>query len=284
MSEKSHAISGSSFRHPVITIARANFNTWLHSPRTLFMMFFILALCYMQATGFQMIQSRLPYTMHWGESCFYELSVGVNISMSSILFLVTIHELPQRISFQTASLIRSTRMKWLLAQILYCLAMAFMMILLVAVFLSIFLLATVPTGGGWSETQALIDGQISEDMALVPQYVRENFTPLAASILACVPLLFFWFTMALVVLLCSLIGLPLLGILLYVFLLMANIIIYVEFFPWLAVPVQYATLRVFFTARDVKLYMLKALLIYLVTDAALIAGMILRTKKNDLCF
>jgi len=285
MLEYQHDPSIHAYRHPVLTMARANLNTWLHSPRTLFMLFFIVALCYMQAGGFAITQSRLPYTMSWAESCFYVLSVGVNIPLSSILFLVTINELPQRISFQSTSLIRSSRMKWLWGQILYCLAMALMMVLLIAIFVSIFMLPSAPThGAGWSETKAITDGYINEKTALVPVYVREHFTPLTGSLLACVPLILFWFTMSLVVLGCSLMGIPLLGVLTYVFLLMANVIIYVEFFPWLSVPVQYATLRVMLFSSDVEQRMLKTLMIYLVTDGALIAGMVCRVKKNDLCY
>ncbi len=285
MLEYKHDPSVHAYRHPVITMARANLNSWLHSPRTLFMLFFIVALCYIQARGFALTQSHLPYTMNWAESRFYVLSVGVNIPLSSILFLATINELPQRISFQSKSLIRSSRTKWIWGQIMYCLMMSLMMVLLIYVFVSLFMLTAASThGGGWSETKAILDGYVNEKAALVPVYVREHFTPLTGSVLACIPLVFFWFTMSLVVLGCSLMGVPLLGVLTYVFLLMANVIIYVEFFPWLSVPVQYATLRVMLLSSNVEQRMLKTLMLYLATDGMLIAGMVWRVKKSDLCY
>lgn len=271
---------------PITTMARANLNSWLHSPRTLIMALFVLALCYMQAAGFAMTLERLPYTMNWAESSVYVLSNGVNMSVSGILYLVMISELPQKTAFQTASLVRSTRMRWLVGQICYCFMMAFVMLLIVAVCVSIFLLPVAPQGTGWTETQAIAQGYTNEDMVLIPEFIRTNLEPFTAYLLACVPLLLFWFTMALVVLLCSLFGAPILGILLFVFLLMANIIVYVEFFPSLMVPVQFATLRaILFLERNAGWALLgKVLIGYLAIDAALIGAMLWRVRRTDLCY
>lgn len=271
-------------KHPVWTMARANFHSWLRSPRTLLLLLLIPALCYLQVEGFKMTQSRLPYTMTWGESCFYVLSAGVNISVSSILYLITISELPQRISFQAACLIRSTRTQWIMGQILYCLMMALLLVAFVALCMPLFMLGAAPMGSGWSETQAIADGYINEGTALVPVFAREHFTPFTGYLLACIPLMLFWFTMSMVVLCCSLMDVPLLGVYLYVFLLVANIIVYLEFFPWLSLPVQYATLRVLLTSRDIPRKLITTLLLYLTINGALIGGMLRRVKRTDLCY
>jgi hypothetical protein len=249
------------------------------------MSFFIVAICFMLVGSFRVMLSRLPYDfMGWRESCYYFLSIGFNISYTGILYLVMICELPIRTGYHNMSLMRSSRSKWVVSQILYCAWMALAMVLLLAVFSALFLLPLANGETGWSETQAVLDGYVGEGETLVSGYIRAHFTPLTASLLACVPLFLFFFTMTLVVFLCTFLGAPTLGVLVYVFLLMAQVVLYVEFFPWLRLPTQYAALQIILGVRDEGFRIARMFLVYGIVDGLLIAALLLRGKKADLLF
>jgi hypothetical protein len=270
--------------YPILTTAVSNFHSWLRSPRTVLMSLFIVGICFLQEGGYQTTLSYMPYDMHWGESCYYVLSTGLGFSITGILFLVMICELPIRTGFHNMSLMRSSRIKWMLSQILYCAWMSLAMVLLLAFFSALFLLPLANGDTGWSETQAILDGYVGESETLVSGYIRIHYTPFTASLLACIPLLLFFFTMALVVFLCTLLGAPTLGVLLYVFLLMAHVILYIEFFPWLALPAYFAILRNVLGVRDEDFRIARMFLIYGVVDSLLVSGLLLRAKKADLLF
>ena len=102
----------------VLSMALANFDSWLRSPRTILMLLFIAAICYLQMCGYEMKLNETGYTMHLGETLFYEFKFGCNMPMTTVLFLIMGSELPRRIAYQQYSLIRSSRCRWMAAQLL----------------------------------------------------------------------------------------------------------------------------------------------------------------------
>lgn len=88
----------------VLSMALANFDSWLRSPRTILMLLFIAAICYLQMCGYEMKLNETGYTMHLGETLFYEFKFGCNMPMTTVLFLIMVSELPRRIAYQQFSI------------------------------------------------------------------------------------------------------------------------------------------------------------------------------------
>ena len=65
------------FGQGILSMALANFDSWVHSPRTVLMLIFIIAICYLQMCGYKTTLNETGYTMHMGETLFYEFNFGV---------------------------------------------------------------------------------------------------------------------------------------------------------------------------------------------------------------
>ena len=136
------------FGQGILSMALANFDSWVHSPRTVLMLIFIIAICYLQMCGYKMTLNETGYTMHMGETLFYEFNFGCNMPMTTALFLIMVSELPRKIAYQQYSLIRSSRWKWMVAQILYCFMMVAAMVALILICIAIQALEVVTPGTG----------------------------------------------------------------------------------------------------------------------------------------
>lgn len=228
----------------VFSMALTNFDSWLRSPRTILMVLFIAAICYLQMCGYKMTLERTGYTMHLGETLFYEFNFGCNMPMTTVLFLIMVSELPRQIAFQQYSLIRSSRGKWMIAQIVYCLMMVVAMMLMLFVFLLVMALPLVTPGGGWSDAERIAAKIIEPEDALIEKYIMERFSPATATILAMVPIFLFWFTMVSTILFFGVWKPPVLGVLVYAFIMVAHVTIYFEYFPFpISMPMHFATLQ-----------------------------------------
>ena len=111
-------------------LATSNVDSWLHTPRTIVMLIAAVLLCMVETQKLFRLYTIDGYSLHLVESVFLLAYTGFNILMSSMMFLVTISELPMQISFQYYSLVRVTRRKWINSQVLYCLSMVVMFLLL----------------------------------------------------------------------------------------------------------------------------------------------------------
>lgn len=78
------------FGQGILSMALANFDSWVHSPRTVLMLLFIIAICYLQMCGYKMTLNETGYTMHMGETLFYEFNFGCNMPMTTALFLIMV--------------------------------------------------------------------------------------------------------------------------------------------------------------------------------------------------
>lgn len=269
-------------KHPIITMAYGVFHTWVCSPRVVIMVLFLIAISYIQLCGFKITLQQLPYSMGWAESCYYILGTGVGLPMSSILYLVMLNDLPLYSGFQNMFLIRSNRRSWILSQVLYAAWASFFMVCIRLVMTLITIRACTENTGGWSETGAILAGFTTADEALVSSFVRTALQPFAAILLSCVVLFLFWFTMTMVILLFSILGKAILGELIYVFLLMANIIIYVEFIPWITIPLKYGVFQSLLGTQHEWSHYALTIIGYLIINSLLCMLMILRINKLDL--
>lgn len=168
------------FGQGILSMALANFDSWVHSPRTVLMLLFIIAICYLQMCGYKMTLNETGYTMHMGETLFYEFNFGCNMPMTTALFLIMVSELPRKIAYQQYSLIRSSRWKWMVAQILYCFMMVAAMVALILICIAIQALQVVTPGRGWSDIIRIAEKAIEPEEALVAQYILNQFTPFTA--------------------------------------------------------------------------------------------------------
>ena len=164
------------FGQGILSMALANFDSWVHSPRTVLMLLFIIAICYLQMCGYKMTLNETGYTMHMGETLFYEFNFGCNMPMTTALFLIMVSELPRKIAYQQYSLIRSSRWKWMVAQILYCFMMVAAMVALILICIAIQALQVVTPGTGWSDIIRIAEKAIEPEEALVAQYFESIYT------------------------------------------------------------------------------------------------------------
>lgn len=271
----------------VLSMALANFDSWLRSPRTILMLLFIAAICYLQMCGYEMKLTETGYTMHLGETLFYEFKFGCNMPMTTVLFLIMVSELPRRIAYQQYSLIRSSRCRWMAAQLLYCLMMVVAMIALIALFIALMALPLVTHGNGWSDAARIASGEIEPYEALISEFILNNYTPFTATLLAMIPVFCFWLTMVFVILMFGVWGSPVFGVLMYAFLMVANVTILFEAFPFqLILPIQYATLDNIISSYDGKeiQQFLKVMGVYAALIVSLVAVMMISVKRVELNF
>lgn len=219
-----------------------NLDSWLRSPRTLLMMLFSLGTTFVLVTRYGNTIQFYSHSMNYVESLSIFVMSGFNgLSMASITFLIMVSEVPRRIAFQQYCVIRSNRVRWAVSQILYCLVTVLFMMFFLVLIASILLLPYSSEGSGWSDTLRIAAG-MDPDMAYVPEWIRNTYTPTQALALALVPLFFFWFTMVLVIMLFSILGKPSIGIAIYSVILFASLIFPFELFPQIDPPTTFATL------------------------------------------
>lgn len=137
--------------HAVATMARANLESWMGSPRTILMALFIFAICYIESGDYGLAFASFGHMPHWDELLFYAFVYGCNMRTTSVLFLITISEIPRRMAYQHQHLIRAGRTAWVKAQLLYCLWAVLFMQLLMALSMSLFLIPYTAPGWGWTE-------------------------------------------------------------------------------------------------------------------------------------
>lgn len=232
------------------------------------------------------------FSADWGDEFregALQLSVGGIFFGSSMLLLPFCASVPYAISQvdQQYSLIRSSRCRWMAAQLLYCLMMVVAMIALIALFIALMALPLVTHGNGWSDAARIASGEIEPYEALISEFILNNYTPFTATLLAMIPVFCFWLTMVFVILMFGVWGSPVFGVLMYAFLMVANVTILFEAFPFqLILPIQYATLDNIISSYDGKeiQQFLKVMGVYAALIVSLVAVMMISVKRVELNF
>lgn len=191
----------------VLKMTAACMSSWLHTPRTVFALVFIVTLGLSEVDIAQTNFATQSLMLSWGETLFYYFNRGVNTMMSSSLFLIMADEVPRRFAFQTYALMRTTRVQWLTAQILMCALLVVIMIMLCSGTILLASIGRTAPGGQWSDLALIEQGFLMEEQdGVVSAFIRSHFTPFQATICAMAPLALFWFTMLLIILLFGLYG------------------------------------------------------------------------------
>lgn len=262
---------------------------WFFSPRTIISGIVLIALAYMNAQSFSYMLDSAQLYAYPGESVYYYLSSGFgNITLTSALFLIMMAEIPRQIAFQNVLLIRSSRRSWLTAQILFC---GFATLLMTGIMLALsmlFSISSISEGSGWSDLERIA---ADPDAAWLPQltseYIRQ-LTPLQASIVSFLVLFFFWFTMTLIILLCTLLGKPNVGIIVYVSLLVLHVTVLWESLPaWMRyMPVNFSTLQyIGATFPEHELQVIPYTIgVYVLIDLILMLAMNIKVKYMELFY
>lgn len=270
----------------LLTIARANLESWLYSPRTIVALVFMILLCYMEVSSFNRRLAAGSLAFHYTEMLFFVFYNGCNVLMMSTMLLIAVCEMPKRITFQYYALLRSTRREFLTAQIVYCLTVVLSALLIIAVFSSIFTLGHLAPGGGWSDDLRVLQGSMKQEETIVPLFFRTSLSPGLALCCAIAPMFCFWFTMLMILLFFSVVSMPLIGVLLYAFLLWGPSILFFEAIPGIQLPTQFALLRnLALPYREEGMqYFFKVLAGYAALNAVLIAVMYWRIQSTELVF
>lgn len=266
---------------------RAQLSAWLHSPRTVLMLLFLLAITFGMARSYAENLALFGLTAHMGEAIYHMLSLGFSISITTSMFMVMISEVPRRIAFQNYLLMRVSRGRWLLSLILFCVVIVLVMIMLLTLLSVVLVTPYVTPGGGWSDIERIAQNPDAiYGPRLLPEYVAEQFTPLSASLTAGAVLFFYWFTLVLVVLLFALLGKPNMGLLLYLVLIKLATAVMGEYIPGFRAPEFYATMSTIAPGHpgNEAQGIFTTLGGYLMVDLALIGVMFLAVQRTDLRF
>ena len=138
---------------------QGNLDAFWRTPRTLLMMVFIVCCCFLTVRGYATGLARKNYTMNMEESIAWFLMTGFNsFNLTSVTFLIMVSELPRRIPFQQYTLIRSTRVRWIVAQMLYCLLLVVLMLVVLIALTTLMLIPVVVQGKGWSDNVRIAAG------------------------------------------------------------------------------------------------------------------------------
>ncbi|MEF9880499.1 MAG: hypothetical protein RR975_13875, partial [Clostridia bacterium] len=149
-------------------------------------------------------------------------------------------------------------------------------------------LPALAPGSGWSDLERLAANPEAEwMMQLTPEYIRV-ISPLQASVLAAVVLYSFWFTMTLVILFCTLLGHPNIGLMVYISVLVLQVtVLWEELPPWLRyMPVDFATLTAVgakFMEHELETAPI-VIAVYVGLDLLITGLMYFKTKTMDLFF
>lgn len=261
-----------------------NFDSWIRSPRTILMLLFTVTASFLTVRSYGIGLRAHGFTMTATEGLAYLLLTGFGKQfLASITFLVMVSELPRRIPFQQYTLIRASRSRWISAQLLYCLLMVVFMIAFMTLVFALFLLPVSSPGSGWSDTLRIAQG-MEPEQACIQEWIRANFSPIQAVMIAIVPIFLFWFTMVLIILFFSLLGAPIIGLALYSTILFSSIIVLFEDLPGFFRPMQFSTLlRIVNGYEDqFQARMLTVFGVYVALIGILMAGIFVTTKHAEL--
>ena len=177
------------------------FRLWLGAPRTLWMFASMLLLCVLQARGACIYQFH-GETLYPLEMIAYHFYDGLHLMMSSTIFLLGCSEIPRRISWQQQSLIRSSRRSWLFSHIGQCMLMVCVTMLMMIAVTLVASLDHLRLGNGWSDLERIARMEIMPWDSIIPSsFLIESTTPLQGAVMCILPVMLFWFTMLLVILL-----------------------------------------------------------------------------------
>lgn len=264
-------------KHSVRALSSYNFDSWMHTPRTLVMFVAAILLCFVESRKLFRAYSIDGNSLNLTESVFLLASTGFNILLSSMLFLVMVNELPQKISFQYYALLRSSRKQWLNSQVLYCVEMvlAFLAILLFCSYA--FCACNAAWKAGWSP---IMEDESYGTYRWVSELLISNFSPFSALLIALIPIAWTWFTITMFILLMNIFDLGKLGLIIVAFALIADYISIQSSLPFSSM--QYSTLLSIDSSGNGAKSFAIMIVLFMVVNSITYIIMRIRVSKMDL--
>lgn len=265
----------------VMTQLWGDFRLWLHAPRTLWMIMFMLVLCVLQVRRPWQGYLR-DYSLYANDIIIYHFFDGFNLMMSSSIFLLGCSEMPKRITWQQQSLIRSSRRSWLFAYVGQCFLMVFLTITMMVAVTLLLSIGHIRPGIGWSELERISQMDILSSDSIISPFLMENTTPIQGVLMCLTPLMLFWFTMLLVILLFGMTSHPQIGLLICAFATLSYVCV-MDFDGWVSL---FAIYRYTSLCRmDLETHGIahfgKVMMGYGIIDAGLLALMTIVVKHID---
>ena len=260
----------------------SNLDSWIHSPRTGFMLLAIFLICYTDVSrdrlAIQNAMISIGGSVNSEELLFLESYRGFNFQFSTMTFLVMMSTFPKRSAYQEACLIRSSRTKWFHGQILYALLISLFYIFMLTMMTLLFSAFQSGAPKGWSEF--FLSGEVSYTLIWVPEGLIADATPLTATLLMCVPLFLCWFTICMILMAFNLFDHPGVGLAAIALLLISNYVFVQAEIPFY--PLRYACGSYFYDSEDVVGSTWKMLRFYLLTIGFLYLIMRIRLQRMDI--
>ncbi|MGI6634161.1 MAG: hypothetical protein ACOX7B_03190 [Christensenellales bacterium] len=228
-----------------LALLRGQMGAWLRSPRTPVLLLLLIIYAATMASTYGRNISQQFGQVYFGETVFFYLGRGFTNSLSvlSAVMLLLLSEVPRRTALQNYLLIRSSRTRWLWSLILFCAVSLLMMLMLLLIVHMAFTLPHLSMGSGWSDPQRIEAADDPYLVRLIPEVVTSSgLTPFIASLLALDVLFLYWMMFLMLILLCSLLGAPNLGVMIYFTLFFLHVTVMWEFVPWLFVPAKISTM------------------------------------------
>lgn len=160
-------------KRPMLTIAVANFHTWLQSSRVLSMLGCMVFYCLLQV-----VVDHSNYALEGEKTLLFKCRAAFSkaiqrfFTMGSLLFLVMVSEIPLRYAFQNFMLVRTSRIKWTLAQVLHSAAAVCFAMGILCLCFSLFATFYASPTSGFSENALVELGIVTEDYTIIPLYIR----------------------------------------------------------------------------------------------------------------
>lgn len=204
--------------------------------------------------------------------------------MSSALLLVSATELPRQIPHQSLLLIRASRKSWLMGQVFYLFAIVFVTIVFMTSCMLVFSFGKIVWQTGWSDTMRLSSGLFVESNAAVSDYIRSHYLPCQAFLVALLPPALFWVTLLLIILLCGIWRRSEVGVLIDAFIILSSIILSMDMWPSISLPMSYTTLRSIHPEYYGMQKYWHVILVFIILDLSMIIFMVMSVKKMDFAF
>lgn len=260
------------------------FRMWLRAPRTWWMIGSMLLLCLTQVRQGWLYQLR-DEALYPLEIITYHFYGGFNLMMSSSIFLLGCSEIPRRVSWQQQSLIRSSRRAWLFGHIGQCLLMVCVTVGFMIAVTLLGSLGHIRPGVGWSDLEKIERMEILPWDSIMPLFLVQSTSPWQGAAMTVLPVMLFWLTMLLIILLFGMTSRPHLGLLICAFAVLSYVCMMSED-DWLRYFALFRYTRL--SGMDLEAYGLsyfgKVMMGYGMLDFGLIAAMTAMVKRTDFTF
>lgn len=258
-----------------------DFRLWLNAPRTLWMFIFMLLLSVLQV-GQPWRGYLRDYSLYASDIIIYHFFDGFNLMMSSSIFLLGCSEMPKRIAWQQQSLIRSSRLSWLFAYMGQCFLMVLLTIAMMVAVTLLLSIGHISPGIGWSELERISHMEILPSDSIISPFLMENTNPVEGVLMCLTPLMLFWFSMLLIILLFGMTAHPQVGLLICAFATLSYVCVmdFGGWINWLALYRYTSLLRMDLETHGIA-HFWKVMLGYGVFDAGIIVVMTIVVKHID---